>query len=213
MPVSGEFMRLRAPVPEETEELLVGKPRLMRGAQLAQPKLLPGHRLPLVVGFWGETPELVVQAGFKAMENWAKQLAQHTAITFPFLLRAHTDERVDVMIGTRALELSFDPDVEFSNDCKVVSGFASMGGTDELGFCEHYWDDQYRVYVDHLASRIVCPDDSTRSETVSILAHELGHALLLGHEEHLLARLMYKHHGDVRKPKKIECEWVEEIWT
>tara|TARA_Y100000310_G_C20536434_1_gene741088 strand:- start:17 stop:664 length:648 start_codon:yes stop_codon:yes gene_type:complete len=213
--LTADKLRLRVPLDQETQGALKGKPRKLKQAELAQPALLPGHPLPLVVGFWRDAPSHVRTAGMKAIHRWNRRMAKHTGVAETFIgAGSNPTKHVDLMIGCREFDIFFDPDIEFGEpNSRSVSGSAPLGGGEELGDCELYWDEEKRVYVGHLAGRIFVPDDLSIFDTACVLAHELGHGLLLGHDPIHPWRLMYKDHTGVRGPKPKECRWIQEIWT
>ena len=205
--MTADFIRLRAPVPDETKEMLKNRPRLLYGAQLAQPALLPPHALPLAVGFWSATVPTVREAGLLAMGRWNEEMARHTSIPVTFVpWQIGDDFEMDLMLGDKFFPWSA---AGFTSPGDRKHGFGRDGSVDEMGECTLYWDEDHRIIV----GKAYCPTDAAKPDAAGALAHELGHGLLLGHERHLLGHLMYPKHGGVMKPRKAECKWVEEIWT
>jgi hypothetical protein len=221
MPRTADFIRLRVPVSDDVYEMLKNRPLLLKGAQLAQPALIPGHELPLRVAVWPDEPDFLRDATRRAIDNWNDAMAKHTSISgmmFEYV-EDITDGRIDLVVGTKPFEIPFDPVAEFG---EVGGGmlfnnhtFGSPFGTPnaELGEIENCWNERYEVYVGFLAGRIYAPDDIKHRRTlVGIIGHELGHGGLLGHSPDTPSHIMYRHHTDVTKPKKQECLWAADIW-
>lgn len=223
MPLTADKMQLRVHLTKEQADKAKG-PIQYRRAMLAQPKLLPGHKLPLVVGMWPDTPYWTREGILRAAEVWNERMAKHTGIPLTFkVVDVDSTMRKDVLVGVKPMDFHFDPLKEFG---AMATGFLlathrpgnpGFGSMDELGECVHYWDNNYRVYVGDLAAEVFIADDLNHRIDVGtvkgITAHELGHALLLGHDPHNPWRLMYRKHTGVMGPKPKECQWVEEIWT
>jgi len=215
MPLTAEKIRLRVPLDPDMAEELVGRPRKLRKAQMAQPVLLPEHPLPLRVGWWPDTPDHVQDALRRATEIWNHRLKKRAGIGPAFML-VDFDYlgSKDLMVGCRDFE-PLDGKTQFG--ASTVGGFGVHGDTstspqgkgEELGDCELFWNLSRKV----IAGRIFIPDDLSKFDSVCVLAHELGHGLLLGHDPVHPWRLMYKDHTGVRGPKPKECRWVQEIWT
>ena len=208
-----EDIRLRVPVPKEVYERLKNRPRLLRGAELAQKPLLPNHALPLKVAFWNDCSNRLLEAGIKAMYNWNAQMRAETGVKLTFL-HVPLDGIPDLVMGSKPFEILFDPKKEFGSMAVGAlyarHTFGRGGAEGELGDCELYWNESLVVG----AGRIFVPDDIHDVYTLqSVFAHELGHGLLLGHSPSVPAHLMYRKHGAVMKPKPIECTWVQSIWT
>ena len=218
--LNADFMRLRAPVPDDVHEMLKHRPLLLKGAQLAQPALQPGHKLPLKVSFWPDTPLYVIEAAKRATDEWAWAMNRHTPYKDrPILLVDITTPHLDLVVGVKPFEIPFDPVAEFGNVAVGYFGQHTFGqpfGTPngELGNIELFWDEQYRTYYGGYAGRVFVPDDITNLRVLEgILGHEFGHGLLAGHSPHTPSHIMYRHHTDVTAPKKPECKVVWEIWT
>jgi hypothetical protein len=215
MKLTADDVRLRVPLDRERFEDLKGKPRKLRQAQMAQSVLVPQHPLPLAVGWWPDTPDRVVEDLDKAIVRWNKRMMRRTSINSTFrLVDFDYLGKKDLMVGCRDFE-ALDHKAQFGN--RTVGGFetsgpesnAPTGKGEEVGACELFWD----IYGKVLAGRIFVPDDMSRFDTRCVLAHELGHGLLLGHDPRYAWRLMWKDHTGVKGPKPKECRWVEEIWT
>ena len=206
-----EKIRLRSPLPQDAYEALKAKPRKLKAARLARPALLPGHPLPLNLAFWDDTPQVVREATALAARRWNEQMRKHggqSGRTFQFV-GLNTLTHIDLMVGTRHFDLA---DPQFEPVAFGQRDFARPYGTpnEELGNIRLYWCTNYQV----LAGRIFVPDDTQNCHDLScILAHELGHGLLLGHDPVNPWRLMYRHSATIKKPKPKECRWAADIWS
>lgn len=208
-----EKLRLRVPLgatfTEDQMSVLDQHPNCQRKLRQLQDPLLPGHSLPLKVGFWEDTPDHVREAGRRAMRRWNDRMKKRTGVEQTFSLWPPEDTSpVDLMIGAKMFSWG---EADFGSVASGAWGNHSFGapiGDSEVGECTLYWDVNRKI----LAGKIFCPSDAARADCASILAHELGHALLLGHEPHLVGYLMYRNHGGVKGPQPEECRWVKEIW-
>jgi hypothetical protein len=217
MALDADKIRLRVPLPKEAAEALAAKPLKLKVAQRAQPALLPGHKLPLRVSFWEGTPTHVHAAVGMAILRWTEQLFLHGGFkTDALVVVGSSMPNIDIMVGVKSFEIPFSPEAEFGHVATgMLVGRHTFGKpfgapNEELGDCELFWDQRYRVKC----GRIFVPEDIHDTYTLSsLLAHEFGHGLLLGHDPSTPSRLMYRHHGAVMKPSPKECRWVREIWN
>jgi len=196
-----DIIRLRIPVPLETAEMLDGRPRLLKGAQLAQPALIPAQPLPLRVACWDDFGKNKSEALHEAVEVWNSAINKHTNLNQAFIeAKTQTCERIDVIV--ESLEMSSGGSLQHN-----------LSLVDEMAVCKHRWDKSFQVYsVDDSVCEIYLKKNVSLLDLKSVLLHELGHALLLGHSD-WRGSLMYPEHGGVTRPSKKLCKIVEEIWT
>ena len=205
--------RLRLPMASAytTDQMRVlnWHPGCQRKLRQLLPALEPSHQLPLRVGFWEDTPDRVRRAGLKAVNRWNREMKKEgVAQTFsPWEVGDHG--RADLMIGAKMFSWG---EADFGSVASGAWGKHSFGaplGGSEVGECTLYWDLQHRI----IGGKIFCPGDAAEADCAAILAHELGHGLLLGHEPTRPGLLMYRTHTAVKKPSAMERRWVEEIWV
>jgi len=215
--LTAETMQLRVPLTKEQYAEASKGPRKYRKAMLAQPKLIPGHSLPISVAIGDMQNTKLRLAAADAMTVWNERMVKYAGVEHAFKVgyRHHADITVD----TAPMDYSYDPKTEFGSMPvgALVSthrpSFGGFGSMDEFGECVHYWNKRFKIYAGTKQTEVYIAEDLTGHRVlVSILAHELGHCLLLGHDPIHPWRLMYRHHTDVYGPTPKECGWVKEIW-
>ncbi len=159
------------------------------------------YPLPLTVGFWEDTPDGLRTAAEWALEGWNRKVGAKV------LRLSWSATSARIWVGARGIEARFG---HASYGRAGVGLLTALGdGSDtEFADCELYWDGDHRV----IAAEISVHDHLARTDTRAAMSHELGHALLLGHEPKHPWRLMYPTHTGVTRPRPLEARWVREIW-
>jgi hypothetical protein len=209
MTMTAEKIRLRVPLPDDKYRELQHKAYKLKQAQEAQPPLTWKHSFPLSVGFWKDTPKAAKAAAQEAIKAWNSPLGD-TAFRL-----VGESEIVHIVLGVQPFEIHFDAVQEFGSSTVGFllphrrSGIPIFGSSqaDELGDCEHFWDKENRI----IACKVFSAIDLTPYDMKATFAHELGHALCLGHDPHNPWRLMYRRYGGIAAPKPREVQWVKEI--
>ncbi len=159
------------------------------------------HDPPLTVGYWPDTPDRIRSAVAWSLDGWNR------AVGLPLLRFAPRGTPTWIHFGAWGIEASFGEGARGHAPVGSLMGRGRAPDT-EFASCELYWDDRFRV----IAADIRISPHLARTDTRSSASHELGHALLLGHDDTRPWRLMYPSHTAVTRPTSAEARWVAEIW-
>jgi len=208
MPRSAETVRLRALPSHLTSAAFETLPLAER--QKCRPLFWRpvGEFEPLTFWFWGGT-SLMTQAAFLRAMHHIQEDVGHTL----FQQAPHQSGSVNLMLG----EYEAEEVEDWSMFSMPILGFLRGGGESdsafgpieeqEFGYCQHWWDKSGCV----LGATAAVDLGLAWADRWHIAAHELGHALLLGHDPDTPMRMMYRKHTGVGRLKPIERKWVCDI--
>lgn len=156
---------------------------------------------PLTVGLWDDTPDRIRSAVAWSLDGWNR------GVGLPLLRLAPRGTPTWIWFGAWGIESTFGGGAAGHGPVGSLLGRGRAPDT-EFASCELYWDASHRG----LAADIRISAHLARTDTRASVSHELGHALLLGHDSSRPWRLMYPSHTAVTRPTKAEARWVGEIW-
>ena len=160
---------------------------------------------PLRFVFWPDTNREVQAAYLRAMYQMEKDVGCQ-------LFERGRLSNTDLQVGLGQVDLDEvdDPDNFLASKAPWQGDQGVMLGPTvehEQGFCELTWADDGRV----LSANVGVEVDLSFFDMWRVAAHELGHALLLGHDKHVPGRLMHVNYGGVKRLKPLERRWVRQI--
>lgn len=201
MPITADHVRLRAPLTQEQQERLNGRPILRARAMRARPaiKAKPGVAQYKFL-IWQDTPGDRADWFREAFTDWNDLLGKDVFVP------AGSGDRVDLAVGTKAFPFGM-PQFESAPVGMLLphSTTSYAEPQDQYGECVLWWNDGFVRQV----GQLWVAHDLNKAPTKWALSHEIGHWALLGHIGG--PYLMNNSMNGVYLPRKRELEMIREI--